>query len=442
MGDDWLSKDFVIAIKETKQEIEEIEEEKDLKNISLKFSAKMSRPSKLLISIELYEKLNKTKDLIPSYKNWSDISKLSNPYEKIHKIARSSSSSSSSSSSRSNKITRPGSRAFFKLCEILSYFEICLPFKNNSKVVSVHLCDAPGSFIQALQKEIKEVNKDITLEWFAQSLYVGSDALVIDKDVSDMSRWIKGGDESGNLYNIDNIIALRTFLLNKEPELADIITADGGFNTEFDPNNQEQLTLQLIYSEVVSALHLQKVGPNSTFICKIFDTVTGSTSSVLALLCYFYDNISIIKPRTSRYSNSEKYVVCIGFKGISEDSLKRLQNSVKKWSIAVEHGQPFCRDFNISIEPIQKILYDHNLKIISNQIKYIERSFEYSKLNIKQIHFIEALQNEKATDFCRSFNFTENDNISCKHNKLKNVSSNDLSLLNIKKCEMCKKLVV
>ena len=63
----------------------------------------------------------------------------------------------------------------------------------------------------------------------------------VDKDVDIPERWVRGGDNTGNLYNIDNIIAFRQFLLdrsrardkcsdNDDDNLAHIITADGGFN--------------------------------------------------------------------------------------------------------------------------------------------------------------------------------------------------------------------
>jgi len=442
--DIWLAKDFVVDLSS-----KEILDQTTL-TFDPKFSDKMSRPSKSLIEIDLYEKLNKTKDNISNYTNWSDISRLSNPYEKVHKIARLGSKTSSKSS-------RPSSRAFFKLYEMLKYFNI----KINDTGVSASLCDAPGGYIQALLKEFPDIN------WYAQSLYVGSDALKIDKDVDIPERWLKGGDNTGNLYNLDNILAFREQLLEKTKSLADIITADGGFSTEFDPNNQEQLCFQLIFAEIVAALHCQKI--SGTFICKIFDTITSPTAQLIILLRYFYTKVFIIKPRTSRYSNSEKYLVCIGFRGISTDLLKQIglvlanplwysNETSKTNSHKTNSGKPFCRGLSLDIlntdDDFYKILFEHNVKIINNQIKYIERSFEYSNFSSRQLQYIEALQNEKATDFCKSFGLISDSNV-CSHQRLKNISNTSLSTLtssstlitssltdNIKKCENCKKLIL
>ena len=37
------------------------------------------------------------------------------------------------------------------------------------------------------------------------------------------------------------------------------------------------------------------------------------TVDLLYILASFYEKVSIVKPHTSRYANSEKYVVCKGF---------------------------------------------------------------------------------------------------------------------------------
>ncbi len=50
------------------------------------------------------------------------------------------------------------------------------------------------------------------------------------------------------------------------------------------------------------------------FILKVFDIFLRSTTELIYLLSCFYEKVYIIKPNTSRYANSEKYVVCKYFK--------------------------------------------------------------------------------------------------------------------------------
>jgi 23S rRNA U2552 (ribose-2'-O)-methylase RlmE/FtsJ len=117
-----------------------------------------------------------------------------------------------------------------------------------------------------------------------------------------------GSDKTGNLISFDNFIHCATKYRNK----MEIITADGGFDFSVDFNNQETMATQLILCEVFYALAMQKQG--GTFILKIFDVFHKATIDILYLLCYYYNNVSIMKPHTSRIANSEKYIVCQGFK--------------------------------------------------------------------------------------------------------------------------------
>jgi 23S rRNA U2552 (ribose-2'-O)-methylase RlmE/FtsJ len=117
-----------------------------------------------------------------------------------------------------------------------------------------------------------------------------------------------GSDKTGNLISFDNFIDCATKYRNK----MEIITADGGFDFSVDFNNQENMATQLILCEVFYALAMQKQG--GTFILKIFDVFHKATVDILYLLCYYYTNVSVMKPHTSRIANSEKYIVCQGFK--------------------------------------------------------------------------------------------------------------------------------
>lgn len=117
-----------------------------------------------------------------------------------------------------------------------------------------------------------------------------------------------GADKTGNLISLDNFMHCATKYQNK----MNIITADGGFDFSVDFNNQENMATQLILCEVFYALAMQKQG--GTFILKIFDVFHKPTVDILYLLCYYYNSVSIMKPHTSRIANSEKYIVCQGFK--------------------------------------------------------------------------------------------------------------------------------
>ena len=64
----------------------------------------------------------------------------------------------------------------------------------------------------------------------------------------------------------------------------------------------------LILCQICFAIAMQKVG--GTFLIKFFDTFTRISLEMLYLLSTVYEEVYVIKPHTSRYANSEKYIVC------------------------------------------------------------------------------------------------------------------------------------
>ena len=134
-----------------------------------------------------------------------------------------------------------------------------------------------------------------------------------------------GEDNTGNLLSLANFQRCASVYKNK----MDIITADGGFDFSLDFNNQENIATRLILAEVFFALAMQKKG--GSFILKIFDIFHKPTVDILYLLSYYYSDVSVIKPYTSRIANSEKYVICQGFKlddsGILIDQICRVFTS-------------------------------------------------------------------------------------------------------------------
>ncbi len=117
-----------------------------------------------------------------------------------------------------------------------------------------------------------------------------------------------GADKTGNLISLNNFI----YCAEKYKNTMDIVTADGGFDFSLDFNQQENMATQLIFCEVFYALAVQKQG--GSFILKIFDVFHKTTVDILYILSYYYNNVSIMKPYTSRVANSEKYIICQGFK--------------------------------------------------------------------------------------------------------------------------------
>lgn len=116
-----------------------------------------------------------------------------------------------------------------------------------------------------------------------------------------------GVDNTGNILNVDNFI----YCKEKYNSSMDFITGDGGFDFSMDFNNQEINMSRLLFAQIAYALCMQKIG--GSFVLKIFDSFMLHTVDMMYLLSSFYEKVYITKPQTSRYANSEKYVVCKNF---------------------------------------------------------------------------------------------------------------------------------
>jgi 23S rRNA U2552 (ribose-2'-O)-methylase RlmE/FtsJ len=196
-----------------------------------------------------------------------------------------------------------------------------------------------------------------------------------------------GADKTGNLISLDNFHHCATKYRNK----MDIITADGGFDFSVDFNNQENMATQLILCEVFYALAMQKQG--GSFILKIFDVFHKPTVDILYLLCYYYNNVVIMKPHTSRIANSEKYVICQGFKiadsGKIIEQFARLFSSLTNAITSIlpqEHDLYFLNKIEemnamVSFQQIENIT--STLSIITNH-RNTEKLEQYKKTNINK----------------------------------------------------------
>ena len=344
------------------------------------FSAVPNRPCQSLIIPTDYIDLVNKKDGIGIYeikKIWSKYSHGLNPYERIV-----------------NMSSRKISRAYFKLYEILCYFNI---LKGNGEIPirSLHLCEAPGGFVQAC---LDFFNKNV--DWHAQTLYTETD-IKIDPSL-DVNRWVYNGD--GNMYKLTNMIEL----YNKVGRV-NLVTGDGGFDVSCNHNNQEQMSLRLIFCEfVMSLIVLEKGG---CFVCKMFDSFTKPTVQMLCIMKKYFGRVSLIKPRSSRYMNGEKFVVCMDFLGIEFGELEYFKNTVDIWK-----DNEYCNDFNVSIRVIQKDILKYNSFLSRHQSWYIDKAIQLCK--IESLQYLKALQvpqNKKANLYCMTFGMIEKKN--CSHKK-------------------------
>ena len=86
---------------------------------------------------------------------------------------------------------------------------------------------------------------------------------------------------------------------------------------------------------------------NGIFILKFFDLFTEASVELVYLLSLCYEKIYIVKPFTSRYANSEKYIVCKKFKLTNIKNI--LDKIIENYSEINNNKNFFKRILNLEI---------------------------------------------------------------------------------------------
>ena len=324
---------------------------------------------------------------------WDYYKKYINPYEYIH-------TQISNTKSSVCKI-KPLSRSYFKMIEICGLFNLVYELPTNCN--TFHLAEGPGGFVEAL----------VHLRSNSNDVYTGM--TLIDNDIN-VPGWKKsntflekhknvviekGIDQTGNLLSLNNL----KYCYKKYKGSMDLITADGGFDFSVDFNSQETVSANLILCQIVYAIAMQKKGGN--FFIKFFDTFTNISLEMIYLLSILYEEVYFVKPNTSRYANSEKYVVCKKFKLIDTSKITEKiftnfhkicnnDNIVKILSLEI----PYL--FSNKIEELNAIYGQQQLDSISNTLNLIYNSKTDKIENIKKNNI------QKCISWCQKYNLPFN----------------------------------
>ncbi|NBU34023.1 hypothetical protein EB118_06365 [bacterium] len=284
-------------------------------------------------------------------------------------------------------------RAFYKYWEIINEFDIFEDYVVKDDII-LHVAEAPGGFIQGTNiylqidsiqrvepqpvvmdkdgfKTVQSKRKN-KRDYIVYSISLNKDLPqykmynlpTYNKNVVNKHVCVTyGKDHTGDINNFENVmhlqkLARRNFYL---------ITADGGFDEGIDFNNKEQLHYNLILSEIKTAIALQK--EHGHFVLKVFDIFTETSLHLLYLLYLSYKEMYIYKPKTSRPTNSEKYVVCKFFQ-LSEDTRDYIVSMLQPTK-----GKAFTVFRNIPESFVESIRYI-NTNMVQKQCAFLKRAID------------------------------------------------------------------
>ena len=130
--------------------------------------------------------------------------------------------------------------------------------------------------------------------------------------MNSLPNWEFGWDNTGNIMNKQNIRVFRDRVLSVAP--VDLFTGDGGIGCDENPEEQERMTGRLVLYEVLAGLGVLK--PHGCMIIKMFTTFTSCSLACIAFMASQFRRCYMLKPATSKSSNSEIYVVACDFLGL------------------------------------------------------------------------------------------------------------------------------
>ena len=357
----------------------------------------------IIISKTLHKYLLDSKGRIDNYPNeWDKLKKYTNPYEFIH--------SPLPGTKQSICPLKPLSRSFYKMLELCKMFRLLADLPPIA-CKTFHLAEGPGGFIEAL---VKLRNNPL-------DTYYGM--TLLDETDYNVPGWKKshhfllqnpnviietGLDKKGDLMNPINLLDCHARFANS----MDLITADGGFDFSSDFNNQESVSLKLVFCQIAFAVAMQKVG--GTFIIKFFDTFTKLSVELVYLLSLLYEEVNFAKPNTSRHANSEKYIVCKKFRlhhqigDLVQDFYKIMQNlKMGKELVGLfDFGLPYY--FLNKIEECNAIFGQQQLENISMTINLIIEGHHSFKHHNDKLENIKKNNILKCSNWCQEHNLPFN----------------------------------
>lgn len=281
------------------------------------------------------------------------------------------------------------SNAGLKLTEILNHENII----DTTKIQNNHFkhfanAEMPGNFIVAVNFYLKTNAPDIIYDWYGNSLLPGvmgpkseglPDYYGFYKKYRE--KWIMDEKKmNGDITNLNNIKYIEKYFdtIGK----CDLYTSDAGISLDInDFNDQENIEINLKLAEVLCALISLK--ENGNMIIKIYTFFEKATIDVLIILSKLFETFKVVKPMTSKPTNSENYIVGIGYIGYNHAS-KYIDIFTQK----ISNFNNFGYINNIDNDDI--LLFNNALNQIYNkQITFIERN----------LYYFEKFYNDSLIDF-------------------------------------------
>ena len=299
---------------------------------------------------------------------WELLKKRSNLYELIY-------TQENQDCPASLAYLRPLSRSYFKMVEMLqvSQFFDRLPKQNNLKLRSSHVAEGPGGFIEAFLDRAETQRIPVQK----------SCAITLKPTNNHVPGWRRsyqflqkhpevkihyGADGTGDIY----VPANQQSFVQLHDIKSHLFTGDGGFDFSTDYENQEKSVYPLLIASAL--IGLQTLTAEGFFILKLFDVNASATQYLLRCITLCFKDWCLYKPATSRPCNSERYLICRGFRKAHPQILQALQQLQTQWNTS--QCVPQSDYFSFFTEKEKLYLQSHIQDFASLQLQNLEKTLQ------------------------------------------------------------------
>lgn len=175
-----------------------------------------------------------------------------------------------------------------------------------------------------------------------------------------------GHDGTGDLYKSEN---QTSFIDLFQGGKALLFTGDGGFDFSVDYEHQERSMFLLLLASAITGL--QVLSPEGTFVLKLFDLFSPSTQLLLRCITLCFKEWVLYKPAMSRPCNSERYLLCRGFRKAFPQVIHFLKTMETNGQ---ESRFPSVSSFAFFTEKETEYLEEHIREFNLQQIENIEKT--------------------------------------------------------------------
>ena len=325
---------------------------------------------------------------------WETLKKKTNPYELVY-------TQESQESPASICILKPLSRSYFKMIEmlyVLKFFEK-LP-KTSQKISSAHVAEGPGGFIEAFLDKASDnrllVNRSLAMTLKPTNNHIPGWRRTFTYLQKHPEIKIHYGDDgTGNIYTSEN---QKSFVDLCDPQRVHLFTGDGGFDFSVDYEQQEKSVYSLLIASAIIGVQVLLV--DGVFVLKMFDIFSVPTQYFLRIVTLCFKEWTLYKPSTSRPCNSERYLLCRGFRR-NQSTLAVLQHLVRLQKMFAENEYPQTEFFSFFTEKEKEFLESHMNLYSSLQSKTLIQTIDLQNMPPKEFSW--KPHHDLATKWCRVF---------------------------------------